>query len=233
MRSINPAIKLVGLFSLTIALAGANAPVLNLVVFASCLVLTLVAGASVRSLAVRMIPIALVAVGLFMTGYRFAEHAGSPVKLGGVLAPDEAVTNGLILSTRVLVYAGLGFLFALTTDKLELVRSLQHQLRMPATFAYAIVAAWNILPDLEHEYRRTRLAFRARGLSPLPFSPSLLKPMLVKSVLWSQALAVAMESKGFDGRAPRTEWHVPRVRVRDVVFLTVTMAGAAGLLVWR
>lgn len=230
MRSINPSCKLIGLIVVTLALAAARDPMVNGGVFIACLALMAGARVPIRSVLVRMVPLVLVAAGLFVTGYRFASGVGASAEPGSLPIADPAMVNGLILSTRVLAYAGLGFLFALTTDKLDLVRSFQQQLRMPPAYAYALIGAWNLLPDLEREYRRTRLAFRARGLNPWPLSPSVLKPMLVKTVLWSQALAVAMESRGFDGRAERTEWRVLRVGVWDAVFLA--MCGVGFLAAW-
>ncbi|HWV24198.1 MAG TPA: energy-coupling factor transporter transmembrane component T [Thermomicrobiales bacterium] len=224
MRSINPSCKLVGLIIVTIALAAARDPLVNAIVFVACLLLLAIARVPFRHVAMRMAPLVLVACGLFMTGYRFGRE-----DVGAI--GDPALMNGLILSSRVLAFAGIGFLFALTTDKLDLVHSLQQQFRLPPGYAYALVAAWNLLPDLEREYQRTRFAFEARGLNPRPLSPSLLKPMLVKTVLWSQALAMAMESRGFDGSAPRTEWRVLRIGVQDVVFLAMCVLGWAAVLI--
>ncbi|MFQ9915422.1 MAG: energy-coupling factor transporter transmembrane component T [Flavonifractor plautii] len=69
-------------------------------------------------------------------------------------------------------------------------------------FAYGLLAAWGILPNMMEEYKRTRAAFAARGIRVFPVSPALLKPLLVKSVRWSEELSIAMESRGFDGRVP-------------------------------
>ncbi|MBQ8469510.1 MAG: energy-coupling factor transporter transmembrane protein EcfT, partial [Clostridia bacterium] len=53
------------------------------------------------------------------------------------------------------------------------------------------------------------------------FSPAVLKPLLVKSVRWSEALAVAMESKGFDGHGERSSYEAPTVRTVDKVMLVL------------
>jgi energy-coupling factor transporter transmembrane protein EcfT len=231
MRSINPACKLVGMVVLTMSLAVAQDWLANLVVFTLCMGLMWQTRVPARLVLIRLAPLVAVSAGMFMTGYRFASNPSTPDWIGGMIHLDPRVANGMLLSSRVLAYAGLGFLFACSTDKIDLVRSLQRQLQVPAMYAYSLIAAWNILPDLEHEYRRTRRAFQARGLYPQPFSPALLKPMLIKSVMWSQALAMAMESKGFDGHASRTERDIPAVKPHDVLFL-VAMAGAAVFLLW-
>lgn len=230
MRSINPSVKLLGLMLLTFGLAAAQNPWMNGGVYLACWAVLLLSKVPIGRVIIRMLPILLVAVGMFFTGYRFADMSNETLnadRLGGL---DPAVWAGLILSTRVLAFAGAGFVFALTTDKIDLVSSLQQQCRMPTTFAYAVLAAWNLLPDMEREYRRTRYAFLARGLRPGPFSPALVKPMVIKAVLWSQALAMAMESRGFDGTGARTEWNIVPVRRRDIVFLAFIVGAIPVLL---
>ena len=51
-----------------------------------------------------------------------------------------------------------------------------------------------------------------------------MKPLLVKSVRWSEELAIAMESKGFSGEEERTEYLEVRVRLRDWIFLAGCVA---------
>ena len=232
MNSLNPVCKLFGLLFPTLILAAVHNPILNLAIFVICLVLMLLSRVSFRRLSLLMLPILLIAVGMFFTGFHFQMQSGAPVKADSLHMTDSAVWNGLTLSSRVLVYAGLGFLFVLTTDKIQLVRSFQQQLRLPPMFAYGLLAAWNIFPNIAEEYRKTRTAFRARGLRPLPMSPILLKPMLVKAVLWSEALSVAMESKGFNGSADRTEYYEMKLTVVDILFPVVTTGGLLSVVLF-
>ena len=218
MKSLNPACKLIGLVVPTLLLAGLHHPAVNLAVFAVCLAALLLSRANVKVLAGALLPVLLVAVGMFSTGYHFHAGAGMPINAA---AP---VRNGLVLGSRVLAFAGLGLLFVLTTDRILLVRSLQQQLRLPPVFAYGLLAAWGILPNMMEEYKRTRAAFAARGIRVFPVSPALLKPLLVKSVRWSEELSIAMESRGFDGRVPRTCSQPLRLRPVDVLFPILSCA---------
>ena len=208
MKSLNPACKLIGLVVPTLLLAGLHHPAVNLAVFAVCLAALLLSRANVKVLAGALLPVLLVAVGMFSTGYHFHAGAGMPINAAAQALTGAAVWNGLVLGSRVLAFAGLGLLFVLTTDRILLVRSLQQQLRLPPVFAYGLLAAWGILPNMMEEYKRTRAAFAARGIRVFPVSPALLKPLLVKSVRWSEELSIAMESRGFDGRVPRAVCHV-------------------------
>ena len=224
MRSINPTIKFISLVVMTFILAFKHDPVLNLVVFAVCMILIIATKRNLKVLLGLLIPIALIAFGLFMTGYRFANSASLPFNAQLMNITDSRVWNGMIQMGRVFAYAGLGLLYVLTTDRVEMMYSFKKQVHVPAAFAYGIMAAWGIFPQMSMEYKRTRAAFRARGINVLPVSPKILLPMLVKSIRWSDALATAMESKGFNGSAKRSSYYDPKIRFRDLIFLIVCCA---------
>jgi energy-coupling factor transporter transmembrane protein EcfT len=137
---------------------------------------------------------------------------------------DEGIVNGLLLAGRILAFAGIGILFASTTDRTDFVRALNQKIGLPPKYAFGLMAAWGILPNMALEYRKTKAAFRARGAARSPFSPALIIPLLVKSVRWSEALACAMESKGFDENAERTHYRSYPVGAPDILFLTVSVA---------
>ena len=221
MSKLNPTCKLLGLLVLTFVLAFWHDPVLNLAFFLFSLGAILCSGTRVGKLLLLLSPVLLAAAGMFFTGFYFSAGGGMPVNAGAMLLADSRVWNGLTLASRVLAFAGMGYLYCLTTDRILMVKSFQKQLRVPQIFAYGLLAAWGIFPHMMQEYRRTRAAFRARGKNPFPVSPTFLKPLLVKSVRWSEQLAVAMESKGFDGHGPRLEYEPVRVYPRDWVFLVL------------
>ena len=137
MKSLNPACKLIGLVVPTLLLAGLHHPAVNLAVFAVCLAALLLSRANVKVLAGALLPVLLVAVGMFSTGYHFHAGAGMPINAAAQALTGAAVWNGLVLGSRVLAFAGLGLLFVLTTERILLVRSLQQQLRLPPVFATA------------------------------------------------------------------------------------------------
>ena len=188
-------------------------------------------GTDVKKLLILLSPILLAAVGMFFTGYRFSAGEGMPVNSADMILTGSHVWNGLIHASRVLAFAGGGCLYCLTTDRVLMIRSFQRQFHLPQIFAYGLLAAWGVFPHMMQEYRRTRAAFRARGKNPFPVSPAFLKPLLVKSVRWSEALAVAMESKGFDGHEARSDFEPVRVRWFDGLFCAVCAALCAVMLV--
>lgn len=231
MKRIDPAMKFVALLLVTLILAWKYSLMLNAAVFFACVVGILSCGVSVRRLLALLLPILLAALGMFFTGYRFSAAEGLPVNTEIFHLGSSALVNGLTQASRVLAYAGVGYLFALTTDRVNMVKSFQKRFHLPQIFAYGLLAAWGIFPQMMQEYRRTRAAFRARGLSAFPLSPAVLKPLLVKAVRWSEVLSVAMESKGFSGDAERTEYRRMAVKTVDWLFLLGTV-GAAMIAAW-
>ncbi len=236
MRQINPTCKLIGLIAVTFAAAFVHHPVLNLILFGVSVVLILTSGAKPLTFLIPMIPILILAVGMFFTGLRFTRaDTLSVVNTATLHIGDSRIWNGLIFSSRVVVYAGIGLLFALTTDRIRMIRSFHKQLHVPQVFAYGILAAWGLLPQMLLEYKRTRIAFRARGIAVRPWSPALIITLLVKSTRWSEELSIAMESRGFSAKGKRSEYMPERVRALDWVFLAVTIVGIplAAVLIFR
>jgi len=216
MRSVHPAFKFIGIFISAVLLALFYRPLLNLSVFVACVSALLISRADLKSMLAVMIPAIIIAAGMFATGYYFQNTAA--LGITREIFTDGRIYNGLQLSSRVLAFAGLGLLFVLTTDKTQFVRSLEQRFRLPPKFAYGVLAAWGMLPNMAREYKKARAAFNARGLRPSFISPALLTPLLVKSVRWSEALAAAMESKGFSEDSKRTRYEMLPVRHIDISF---------------
>lgn len=142
-------------------------------------------------------------------------------------AMSRNLYTALQLATRLLAYAGLGMLFALSTSGEFFIASLLHQCHLPPRFAYGILAAFHLMPGMVREFRQVRLAFAVRGLHVHALSLKPIFTMLVNSVRWSESVAMAMESKGFCGDAPRSYYTVPRVRAYD---LAASAAAVGGLV---
>lgn len=217
MKKLNPAIKLISLMILTFELAFFKNYILNFAVFAFCIVYVLITGNFKKCIPL-LIPIFLAAFGMFFAGYRYSAQGVGPVNENMILLSDTEVFNGLILSSRVLAFAGVLFLFSFTTDRMNLIKSLHKQLRLPAVFAYSISAAYGVFPYVIKELKQTKTAFRLRGIRVMTVSPKLLKPILVKATRWSEMLSLAMESKGFDSDAVRTCFQPCRVKWYDFAF---------------
>lgn len=237
----NPAVKAATVLLCVILLSFEYLVRLNLLVLAVCLLLLIFCShVSLKKIAILLVPAGIAAFGLFIMGLYYARGGSSQaVDLSSLSAVPYSVRaamsqnlyTALQLSTRLLAYAGLGILFALSTDGDFFIASLLHQCHLSPKFAYGILAAFHLMPGMEREYAKVRTAFAVRGLRVGPFSMKPVFTMLVNSVRWSDSIAMAMESKGFCGDAPRTYYSVPRVRWYDLAAGAAMVGGiVAGII---
>lgn len=241
MEKLNPFLKGATILICGLLLSFSYSVILNCcIIFLSFLLLLLFSKAKFSSALKIMIPAFIAAVSIFYTGLLFtnssmlASQTASKVKsLNFEVASYSmmSIYNALSLSTRILAYAGLGILFALTTNGEEFVRSLMHQCRLAPKYAYGVLAAFHLLPDIKKELERTKLAFRVRGVPVFWFSVKPMFSMLVNTIHWSENVAMAMESKGFDGDGERTFYSVTTIKWFDwCFFVAMTLLMLAGVI---
>lgn len=215
-RGINPSAMSIGLILATILLAFQFRWTLNIGVFILCQCAVLLHRPT-KTYGKFLLLLLFVGVSLFFTGYYY--HSPDSLGLSADYWQNSALQTGLLLSSRALAFGGLGMVFAFLQDRVACIQSYEQQLHLPRTFAYSVMAAWSILPKMRDEYAKVRLALQARGVRISPFSLQVLKIMLVKTVRWSDYLAMAMISKGFTDRGPRTNWVIFRWTFWDIAFL--------------
>ena len=226
MRRINPGCKFIGVFLPALILSLRFEILLNVCVFAVCMLLLILSRVSLLRMGKLLLPVTIIAAGLFMTGYIFSSDASAAdvaPGMGRAIVFPASTASGLVMATRIFAFVGLGMLFSFTTNMKEFIYSLEQQFRLPSRFAYGILAAFHLGPMMPYEYKKTSHAFLARGQKFFPLSPNVLVPFIIKSVRWSESLAVAMESKGFDENIPRTRLQTMQVRWFDYAFVVVSV----------
>ncbi len=221
----NPALKAGTILLAVLLLSFQYLISLNLIVFfGSLLLLFFCSKAEKKKILKLLIPAVIAAFGLFLTGLYYAkggaisketltELSTGPYILQAALSRN--FYTGLQLSSRLLAFAGMGILFALTTESGYFIASLLHQLKLSPKFAYGILAAFHLMPGMIREYKEVRIAYQVRGIKTHAWSMKPLFTMLVNAVRWSESLAMAMESKGFSGNAKRTYYFIPKVKIWD------------------
>ena len=225
MRRINPSCKFAGVLLPALILSFHYQILLNVCVFGVCMLLLIVSLVSFRKIIRVLFPAVILAAGLFMTGYIFSSDTSTAVgaNFGREMAFPASAANGLHMATRILAFAALGMVFAFTTNMQEFIYSLEQQFRLPSRFAYGILAAFHLGPVMPYEHKKTSHAFLARGQSFFPLSPKVLAPFIIKSVRWSESIAAAMESKGFDQDGSRTCLRIMRVKWFDYCFVILSV----------
>lgn len=229
LEKINPFIKVVTILVCGILMALTSSWKLNLaVLIAALLALLLLSNCKLSSLVKTFVPVILLAGAVFVSGMSYGKSAAQSASIYDVASMDSA----LLLSTRILAYVGMGMVFALSTDQKEFIMSLMHQAHVKPKFAYGVLAAVNLIPTLRREWDEVNLAYRARkkrtGL--LPIGP--LFNTLVNGIRWSENVAMAMESKGFDGDGSRTFAITTRVRAGDICFAVLCIGLMAAGMIW-
>lgn len=229
LEKINPFIKIVTILVCGILMALTSSWKLNLaVLIAALLALLLLSNCKLSSLVKTFVPVILLAGAVFVSGMSYGKSAAQSASIYDVASMDSA----LLLSTRILAYVGMGMVFALSTDQKEFIMSLMHQAHVKPKFAYGVLAAVNLIPTLRREWDEVNLAYRARkkrtGL--LPIGP--LFNTLVNGIRWSENVAMAMESKGFDGDGSRTFAITTRVRAEDICFAVLCIGLMAAGMIW-
>lgn len=235
LENLNPSVKAGTVLISVILLSFQYNVALNMTVFLfSILLLLIFSEARISSLAKILIPACIAAFGMFMMGLYYSkgnsltsaevsELSTLPYMVRATMSTN--FYSALQLGSRILSYAGLGILFALSTDGEMFIRSLMHQCHLSPKFAYGILASFHLMPSMVREFGQARLALRTRGMNVGIFSLKPIFSMLVNSVRWSESLAMAMESKGFAGNESRTFYQVPHTHWYDWTFAAVCVGG--------
>jgi energy-coupling factor transport system permease protein len=148
---------------------------------------------------------------------------------------QESVNQGLLLALRTDSLLLLSCAFVATTKPVHLFYSLMQQWHLPPKYAYAFLAAMNLLPQLRMELTQRRLVEkmmqRKRGLWQRLSFYSL--PLLSQAIRKAFQVAIAMEVKGFSQQKKRTYYYQLTYTRYDGIFalsLLLVMVGYALLL---
>lgn len=234
MEKLNPFLKGVTILFCGLILSVSYSVLFNCCIISLCFVLMLLfSKAKVSSVIKIMIPAFIAAVSIFFTGLLFTDSSTinseavskvSSLNFEVMSYSMTSVYNAFQLAARIMAYASLGVLFAATTDGEEFAKSLMHQCKLAPKYAYGVLAAFHLLPNIKEEFDRTKLAFKVRGIRLSAFSPKPLFAMLVNTIHWSENVAMAMESKGFDEEGDRSFYSITSLQWFDWCFFAAMIS---------
>lgn len=141
--------------------------------------------------------------------------------------PDH-VHVALVLFTRVFAYVWIGSCFTFTTKIDALLKSLEQNAKLPNTFVYGALAAFNFLPRIAQEVKTIRLAARMRGEQLHFYSPQIFFKAILTSFNWSNNLAQAMRSHGFFEGETRTHFEtiiIPKWNWIVAILIIISVQG--------
>ena len=226
----NPSIKLITLFVVSVSMLFIWEPIRPALLWVGLVLIALTIGnVPARWLAAAHIPFIAFGLGLFLVN---------------VLArADDGVAIGAALAGRTLVIGVASILFLTSTAPVDLMRSLNQNLKLPASITFAVLAGYQLLLGLPKEWQTIRAAqlmrqggakLNRKGKSKLTLKEAgrLVFTVLIVALRRSERIATSLESRGF-GLKPRTVYRPITVRASDVVLgLVVCLFAVAYCLPW-
>jgi len=204
---MNPSIKLLLLFIIALEISFSLIISLNVALVILAIGYLLLHHTKWRTIGWLLIVPLLPAIGLWSTQY--------------INGSGNKTLMAWVLFTRIYAFVFTGATFTLTTNILQLADSLEQNWHLPSKFAYGVLAAYNLVPKIQHEVKIIRAAGLMRGQQLSFWSPKLYFKAILVSINWSQNLAQAMTSHGFVEDAPRTHYRHCPLRWQDWAIFSV------------
>ena len=195
---------------------------------------------SIRPLRFLLIFMAVISL-LFTPGER------EIVSFWKITITEEAVYQAVYITLRLVILLGGTSLMTLTTSPVSLTEGLERLLKPFARFkfpahelAMMMTIALRMIPTLMEEAEKVQKAQMARGadfesgnvINRAKSMIPILVPLFVSAFRRADELAMAMESRCYNGGEGRTRMHVLRFRAGDAVAVALlALVGAAVLLV--
>ncbi|MFC6182452.1 energy-coupling factor transporter transmembrane component T [Lactiplantibacillus daowaiensis] len=202
---MNPSLKLLLLLLIALEISFTTIVSLNIALVLLAALYLLLKGTKFKTLGWLLIVPLLPAIGLWSTQY--------------INGSGDKTLMAWVLFTRIYAFVFTGATFTLTTNILQLADALEQNWHLPSKFAYGVLAAYNLVPKIQHEVQIIRAAGLMRGQQLSFWSPQLYFKAILVSINWSQNLAQAMASHGYVEDAPRTHYRQVRLRLRDWLIL--------------
>ncbi|MFZ4451420.1 energy-coupling factor transporter transmembrane component T family protein [Salibacterium aidingense] len=209
LQKVNPSLKLAGVLMIIAVMVPVFDPWTPLFLFGLTVLLIIgLGGVSIRFLGLLLLPFLVFAFSFLWIQVVFPDERGETIlfSIGSMPVALENVYTGISLGMRALVFASWSLLFVLTTDPTRFMLSLIQQCKLPPRFGYGMMAAYRFLPMFREELQQIRTAHRIRGLGEkrgLKQFKRYFIPLMAGAIRKAERTAIAMESKGFDGRRSR------------------------------
>lgn len=241
LDGVNPATKVLLALLLSIPLFASIDPVSALVAIGVQLVCLPLTGLRLSTVALRLLPVLLLAPIAGVSMLLYAEPGGTVYwSFWYATVSDDSIALAVAVSLRVLALALPTILLFGRTDPNELAAALAQVVRLPSRFVLGVLAGTRTLGLFVDDWRSMTLARRARGVGDrgaLRRLFSMAFVLLVFALRRGAKLSMAMEARGFGAPGPRTWLRRSRLSPRDgvavvgglgVIALALGIAVAAG-----
>lgn len=244
LDGVNPVTKIVLALLLSVPLFASIDPVSALVAIALQLLCLPLTGLPVRTVLLRLLPIALFSPIAGLSMLLYAEPEGEVFFRFGFAAISEgSIALAVAVTLRVIALGLPTILLFARTDPTELGDALAQVAHLPSRFVLGALAGARMLGLFIDDWRTMSLARRARGVGDhgaLRRFFSMAFVLLVFAVRRGTKLAMAMEARGFGSRIERTWSRPSRLHARDgaallggVAIMALAIAAAVATGVFR
>lgn len=228
LDAVNPATKLLLALVLSIPLFASIDPVSALVAIALQLLCLPLTGLRLSTVALRLLPVLLVAPVAGVSMLLYAEPGGTVYwTFWQATISDESIGLAVAVGLRVLALALPTILLFGRTDPNDLAAALAQIVRLPTNFVLGVLAGTRTLGLFVDDWRSMTLARRARGVGDrgaLRRFFSMAFVLLVFAVRRGTKLSMAMEARGFGAPGERTWLRRSRLTSRDAVAVVGALA---------
>ena len=167
-------------------------------------------------------------LGLLLMIFHFFADPGQPVyRLGPLTVTDSGLEQGPIFFFRLSVVVLASFVLIWTTDIRDLMYSLT-RMGIPYRYAFAVFLALRFLPVVQREVDTVRAAHAIRGRASRSGIVHRIKlwqrymfTVLINGLRQAEAIAIAIESRGFGAYPDRTYVKTVRFRPGGLVLILV------------
>lgn len=228
LASLNPSIRLIGAFLVSLPLLFSLDVVSAGVALGLEMVLLAVIGYAPWHVARSCWPIIVGAPGSALAVLLYGKTGGDVWwSWAMIVVSDKSATLAVATAVRILAVGIPAIVMVLGVDATDLADSFSQILHLPDRFVYGGLAGMRLFSVLRDDWSALAASRRSRGLGDdsavRSFMPQAFA-LLVLSIRRSTSLAVAMEARGFGSDMARTHARISAVHVRDAVFLAVCLA---------
>ncbi len=178
-------------------------------------------------------------VSLFLIqGILFPPPDATPFQIGPLTLTYEGLALAFLTATRLLALSATMLLLLRTTPPGDLVQALVER-GLPRSIGYVLLAALQIAPDMSARATAILEAQRSRGLETegtvrrLRALPALVGPLVIGALVDTEERAMALESRAFMARGPKTTLRDIPDSPADHVARTLMLLALVALIGWR
>lgn len=234
--NLNPIAKLGITAVITVGLLLTLDEMTALIILAAELLALPFVGLRARTIAIRGGILLMLSALIMLINALFSGNTDGTVLLDW--GPFTLSTAGLLeasaIGVRVFALSLPAVLLLSTTDPVLFSDGVQQQLKVPARYAMASVIGLRLLPLLANDWNQMSAARRARGLSStnpwqaVRSGTSRMVGLLVISLRRALRMALALQARGFEPYAARTDARESILRTSDWIAMTVAVVVVVG-----